>query len=277
VFRGADAVRRGLLTEHQLRSRAWARLRQDVYADARLARDHALACQGTTLRLPPGAVIAGRSAAYLLGIEHAATFTDDVHVIAPTTVRVSAQRGVRVHVTDLLPGDVVCDAEVPHTTATRTACDIAAWAPTVEAVAVLDAMTRRRLLDPAGLPGLLQQHIRRRGSRRAALAFALVDSGSRTPFESALRVRLVQAGVPRPVLQHPVPVAAGLILQPDLAWPAYRVAIEYQTHHLALLAAAGWLVVHVPAQRIDFAQVLREVRQALARRGWHRPSARPGP
>ena len=82
VFRGADAVRRGLLTEHQLRSQAWIRLRQDVYADARLDRDHALVCRAVALRTPPGVLLAGPSAAYLHGVDHAAAFTDDVHVIA---------------------------------------------------------------------------------------------------------------------------------------------------------------------------------------------------
>ncbi|MGC5331365.1 hypothetical protein [Micromonospora sp. DT62] len=97
VFRGSDAIRQGLVTEHQLRSSAWLRLRHDVYADARLDRDHALACRAAALRLPPEAVVAGPSAAYLHGVEHAASFADDVHVLVPRTMRLGPQRGLRVH------------------------------------------------------------------------------------------------------------------------------------------------------------------------------------
>ncbi|MEH0969726.1 hypothetical protein V6U77_01105 [Micromonospora sp. CPCC 205546] len=97
VFRGSDAIRQGLVTEHQLRSSAWLRLRHDVYADARLARDHALACRAAVLRLPPEALVAGPSAAYLHGVEHAASFADDVHVLVPRAMRLGPQRGLRVH------------------------------------------------------------------------------------------------------------------------------------------------------------------------------------
>lgn len=97
VFRGSDAIRQGLVTEHQLRSSAWLRLRHDVYADARLERDHALACRAAALRLPPEAVVAGPSAAYLHGVEHAASFADDVHVLVPRAMRLGPQRGLRVH------------------------------------------------------------------------------------------------------------------------------------------------------------------------------------
>ncbi|RLK08790.1 hypothetical protein DER29_6658 [Micromonospora sp. M71_S20] len=99
VFRGSDAIRQGLVTEHQLRSSAWLRLRHDVYADARLDRDHALACRAAALRLPPEAIVAGPSAAYLHGVEHAASFADDVHVLVPRTMRLGPQRGLRVHST----------------------------------------------------------------------------------------------------------------------------------------------------------------------------------
>jgi hypothetical protein len=137
-------------------------------------------------------------------------------------------------------------------------------------------MLHRGLLDPAGLTALLGEQSGRRGSRRARLAFSLADGRSRSPTSSHLRVRLVLGGLPRPEIEHPVPLAAGPVLLPDLAWPAYRVAIEYQAHRIALLTAAGWLVVHVPVARMrrDLPAVLREVRQALHRRGWQQDQIR---
>ncbi|MDG4784192.1 hypothetical protein O7614_31520 [Micromonospora sp. WMMD961] len=125
VFRGSDAVRGGLLTEHQLRSAAWVRLRHDIYADARLERDHTLACRAALLRLPPGVLVGGPSAAHLHGIEHAAAFTEDVHVLVPRQLRVGAQRGLRVHV----------NASTPISTISPTPRR-ARWLPRPGAVAV---------------------------------------------------------------------------------------------------------------------------------------------
>ena len=86
VFRGSDAVRQRLVTADQLRSRAWIRLRHDVYADARLEHDHELACRAAALRLPAGCALAGPSAAYLLGRRaRSRAKRDDVHVIATRT------------------------------------------------------------------------------------------------------------------------------------------------------------------------------------------------
>ncbi|WP_428963304.1 endonuclease domain-containing protein [Micromonospora fluostatini] len=109
VFRGSEAVRCGLLTKHQLRSSAWLRVRHDVYADARLDRDHTLACRAVALRLPATVLLAGPSAAYLHGVEHAASFADDVHVLTTGSVRVAAQHGVRVHTSqsDAVPAPAV--------------------------------------------------------------------------------------------------------------------------------------------------------------------------
>nr|WP_213455375.1 hypothetical protein [Micromonospora sp. NBRC 107566] len=276
VFRGAEAIRRGLLTEHQLRSQAWIRLRQDVYADARLDRDHTLVCRAVALRTPPGIVIAGPSAAYLHGIDHAATFTDDVHIIAPTGTRVSAQRGLRIHVTDLPPNDIIPNTDPPRTTIPRTAWDIALWLPPPRAVAVLDTMLRLGHLDHSDLHHILTQHAGRRGSRRASLTFDLADGRSPNPTASQLRTRLTMTGLPRPEIEHPITLAPDLVLLPDLAWPTHRVAIEYSTHRIALLTAAGWLTIHVPPGRTrkDFPNVLREIRQALHRRGWQPEDAR---
>jgi very-short-patch-repair endonuclease len=79
------------------------------------------------------------------------------------------------------------------------------------------------------------------------------------------------------------------VLHPDLAWPEFRVAVEYDGHwhgdpdqlhrdrrRLNQLVAAGWLVLHVTSRRLnlDFPSVLREVRTALVSRGWRPRSTR---
>ncbi|GIF77083.1 hypothetical protein [Asanoa siamensis] len=107
VFRGSAAVAAGLLSVHQLRGRGWVRLRHDVYADARLPRDHGLLCRATLARLPPSsAVLAGPSAAYAHGIHEAAAAADPVHLILARGQRVGGQAGTRVHRVALDPVDV---------------------------------------------------------------------------------------------------------------------------------------------------------------------------
>jgi hypothetical protein len=285
VFRGSAAIQSQLVTPRQLRGKAWLHVMHDVYADARLPQDHALKCTAAMLRLPPGAVLAGPSAAALDGVHHAAGFTDDVHAIVPTKMHVGPQRGIRVHSTDVDPMDTVVRSGIPRTTPARTAWDVAAWLDTPAAVSIIDSLLALRLVTPAELTvrATRGQEQGRRGSRRARQAILLADGRAQSPPESILRVRLVLAGLPPPVPQHPVAIPSGLTLHPDLAWPEFQVAVEYdglwhgttkQFHHdrqrLNRLSGAGWLVLHVTSDRLrrDFPGILCEIQQALESRGW---------
>ncbi|MFJ8581952.1 endonuclease domain-containing protein [Micromonospora sp. NPDC093277] len=343
-------VRHGLLTRHQLRSSAWVRVRHDVYADARLDRDHSLACRAAALQLPSDALIAGPSSAYLHGIEHAADFTDDVHVLARRPARLRSQHRLRIHSTLLTvpppgphqpgqlltapppsphepgqlltappprphqPGQLLTappsgpllppgqgprepsrslwTADGPLTFATdrplRTgpadaAWETAVWLDPIRAVGIVDALLGRGLTTPAALAEIGDRNAERPGGRRARWVFGLADPRAESPAESALRVRLVLAGLPRPLVQHPVRLLSGLVLHPDLAWPEFRVAVEYDGHwhaepdqlhrdrrRLNQLVTAGWLVLHVTSHRLhrEFPAVVREVRTALTSRGW---------
>ncbi|SCL20827.1 Domain of unknown function [Micromonospora nigra] len=350
VFRGSAAVRRDLLTAHQLRSSAWVRLRHDVYADARLARDHALACRAVALQLPAGSAIAGPSAAFLHGVAHAAKFTDDVHVVVPAGAGLRSQRGLRVHTAGSPQGFVPASVTMksgagqggeqclraghgtsgalhrragthqprdgdgatmtradpwpatadltsvsaaaragspllPRTDPTAAAWESAVWLEPLRSVAIVDSLLGRGLTTAVALAEVAAAYAHRPGARRARWVFGLADAGAQSPPESQLRVRLVLAGIPRPVTQHPVRVPGGPVLHPDLAWPEYRVAVEYDglwhagrehlhrgRQRLNQLVGAGWLVLHVTSQRLyrDFPAVAREVRAALVSRGWRR-------
>lgn len=336
VFRGSTAIGQGLITRHQLRGSSWVRLRHDVYADARLDRNHELACRAAALRLPPQAMIAGPSSAYLHGIEHAAGFVDDVHVLVPRIVRVDSQRRLHVHVFDmeaaeaakaagaltpaLTPGgqSPVAMRAVPHarpltpismppdlrpatpirpppdalggatlrrTNPASAAWETAVWLEPLRAVGIVDSLLATGLTTRAELAAVATANADRPGGRRARWIFDLADPGAQSPPESQLRVRLVLGGLPRPVTQHPIRLPTGLVLHPDLAWPDFRIAVEYdgrwhadpeQLHRdrrrLNLLVGAGWLVLHVTSRRLqkEFPAVLSEVRSALISRGWRR-------
>src|SRR5215203_1090757 len=72
VFIGSHAIAQRLLTRRQLRERSYRRLVHGVYADPGLEFDHRLRCAGVALLLPPGAAIAGHSAAAWHGAPFAA-------------------------------------------------------------------------------------------------------------------------------------------------------------------------------------------------------------
>lgn len=83
------------------------------------------------------------------------------------------------------------------------------------------------------------------------------------------------AGVPAPVSQYVIRDAAGgFLARVDLAWPDRRVALEYDgvwhadavqlradRRRLNRLTAAGWIILHVTADRLhhDLDRIIRDL------------------
>ncbi|MEH1055758.1 DUF559 domain-containing protein [Micromonospora sp. CPCC 206171] len=176
-------------------------------------------------------------------------------------------------------------AALPRSDPAQAAWETAAWLEPVRAVGIVDALLGMGLTSRDALAETASRQAHRPGGRRARRVFDLADPGAQPPPESHLRVRLVLGGLPRPVTRYPVRLPSGLVLHPDLTWPEFRVAVEYdgqwhadsdQLHRdrrrLNQLVAAGWLVLHVTSRRFrnDFPALLGEIRTALAARGWRR-------
>src|SRR5437660_6711005 len=68
-FLGSQAIAAGLITRAALRGDAWRHLFHDVYVAAAVADSYLLRIKGAALRLPTGAVITGRAAAHLWGVD----------------------------------------------------------------------------------------------------------------------------------------------------------------------------------------------------------------
>jgi hypothetical protein len=130
-------------------------------------------------------------------------------------------------------------------------------------------------LDAAGSP----RWIRR---LRAARVDARVGAWSRP--ETLLRLLIVGAGLPEPTLNSPVDLIDGAIAYPDLAWPEFRIVIEYDGQwHTTLtgqgdsdadrherLVDAGWMVVRVRAAELfdQPSSVIARLVRRLGERGF---------
>ena len=227
VFRGTWAVTTGVLTKDELRSSAWRRLRQDVYADAELPVDHRLLARGVSLVMPPSAALGGSTAAMLWGAGGLVGAADPVEVVVPPTERWSPGPGVVVRSAPL-DGDVVqSGAWLRWTGRVRTAVDLLRRDGSDEAVVLLDRLVRARVVDLAAVRGAVEALPRCRGSARARRAVRLADGLAESPQETRLRLLLHRSGLPPPVAQYEVRCDGRFVARVDFAWPGQRLALEY--------------------------------------------------
>jgi hypothetical protein len=268
IFRGTDAVADGLLTSEQLRTKDWRELRPDVYVDSRVPLDHSVACQAAGLLLPDHVCFSSRSAAYLIGVPHAADYEDEVHLTIPPDTHVTRLPGVKVRSTALPLGDRDWVDGLQVTSAARTAWDLGALLPAPDSVPIIDALLGLALVTPAELLGYAEAHMGRKGSRHAARAFELADGRARSPEASRLRLAVLAAGLPRPVPHHPISFA-GRVRAPELTWPDQRVGLAFPTEQVRY-GDADWVVLRIEPQRMEaeLPSVLRELRAVLLGRGW---------
>jgi very-short-patch-repair endonuclease len=151
-------------------------------------------------------------------------------------------------------------------------------------VALIDAL---RLVDePSALRDIdrmLERSARRAGAAALRRALALSEPGVRSRAETHLRLTLAAAGLPR---AHVAPAVATPLgdLHPDLAWPEFRVLVEYEGDHhrtdarqfasdlarFDAFADAGWHPIR--ATKGDVYESSRRIVSTVARRlraaGW---------
>jgi very-short-patch-repair endonuclease len=272
-FLGSAAIGAGLLTCAQLRSSAWRRLFRDVYVDATLPDTHLLRINAAALRLPPGAVISGRSAAHLWGAELAGA-ADPVEILTPTNFgRVD---GMRIRSGALSAEEATIYRGVPVCTAMHAIWEIARALPTLSAIGWVDALARASGFATADVAGHAERHRGERDSRRATTTMRLCDPRAESVPESKVRVSLMLGGLPAPVPQFTVRYPDGSHLaRVDLAWPRWRFAVEYDglwhgernqldrdRRRIRNLNAAGWYVY--PVTRADLRDINRLVRDVAA-------------
>ncbi|HEY4631718.1 MAG TPA: hypothetical protein VIG96_10465, partial [Blastococcus sp.] len=258
VFRGSEQVRAGRLTKGQLRSTAWRRLFPDVYACASLPVDHARRARAAAHLALPGAVVSGRSAGVLWGVDLAGP-DDDVECTLAPGCRAGGLRGIQVTRRALPPDEVTWCRGVRVTAVGRTALDLARIQPVEEAVVALDQFLGAGLLTMGRLRTAAAAATGP-GCRQIRRAVDLADGLAESPQETRLRLLLHQSPLPRPIAQYSVREGTRFVARVDFAWPDAKVAVEYEgmwhgrpqqvardRRRLNQLTAAGWTVVFVTA------------------------------
>jgi hypothetical protein len=276
VFRGSEEVARGRLTRAQLRSSAWRRLFPDVYACSSLPLTHQRRARAVANLLLPGAVVSGRSAAVLWGVD-LATADDPVECTLAPARRAGAVRGVRVTRRRLPDGDVVRRDGILVTTPLRTALDLARVQPPDEAVVCLDQFLRSGLVTLADVRAAAAVTTGP-GCRGIRLAAARADGLAQSPQETRLRLLVHRSPLPRPTAQLVIREPDGsFVAQVDFGWPEQKVALEYDgvwhgeaqqvgkdRRRLNRLTAAGWTVIFVTAADLrDPAALVARIAAAL--------------
>lgn len=178
--------------------------------------------------------------------------------------------------------------ELPVLAPDEVALSLANILTTGDLTALLDfLLTGERGRGPLSsrptLETLLSVSAGRRGVDRFRRALSLARVGPRSPPETTVRLLLGEAGLPEPELNMSLWHPSGRQLIPDLAWPRYRVATEYnggyhdepdqRVHDLRRMddfTDLGWLTVNV--EKVELfghpESVVERVSARLRSRGW---------
>jgi very-short-patch-repair endonuclease len=258
VFRRDQALTCGF-TDRRIRLRVerglWVPMHAGVYRVAAGPVSWRQRVMAACLAVGPAAVASHLAAGVLWGLDGCAD-TVDVTIVGSGGRQL---RGAVVHRTRAMPpADRGERDHIPVTRPARTLVDLAALLDAGDLEAAVDSAFRQQLVTPAyvyrRLAGLGAQ-----GRGGVARLRALVEDRRHAPpadsrRENDVARQLVAAGLPPPERQHPFEE-----LRFDLAYPALRIAVEFDSyrHHYGRrswrrdrsrhnrAAAAGWLVFHL--------------------------------
>lgn len=256
------------------------RVRRDVYRLAGAPASWGQAVLAATLSAGPPVVASHRSALRLWDLR---TVDDVIEV----TVRHPASRrieGVVAHRSrDLVPEDITWIDAIPTTCPVRTIGDAGAILPDHEVQRILDHAVATGLVTAQDL-WRFRRRVGRQGRNgvgplhRALEALPADDVGAESGPELALLRLCVGRGLRRPVVQLPV-IAGGRRYRLDLAYPAARIALEYDGREAHAgrtrftddrrrqndLVLEGWTVLRFSWDDLRHrpSQIVHQIREAL--------------
>ena len=201
-----------------------------VYRSTELAETLDVRVQALRLVVPSDCVVTDRTAAWLWGAEMVLApgdhkKTPKVSVFAPPGRRLrngivaSGERRVARRDIREIDGLLV-------TTPLRTACDLGRLLHMDQAIGAMDMLARLTAFTVPELTTELGRFKGYRGIIQARALAPLVDARAQSPYESVLRLRWYDAGLPRPELQIEVEAPRGSYFI-DLGLPEEQIGGEY--------------------------------------------------
>lgn len=151
--------------------------------------------------------------------------TGAVHVLNPSGRQLRSTEGLVVHRRAGAPLSVVGGR--PATAPAWTAIELARSLRRPRALATLDAALRSGSCSRDDLSRAVDLQGGRRGIVAARALLGWASPLAESPMESETRLLMIDGGLPPPVLQYEVVDLQGYRWRLDFAWPALRVAAEY--------------------------------------------------
>jgi hypothetical protein len=247
------------------------RLVRGVYVDALAPDTIELRAAAIARVAPVGSVICRRTAAWLYGID---TLALQEHASLPSVecVRPPKRRATRLpqsagHSQTLLSGDVIRLQGLLVTSPLATAVHLGRHLDRPFALSAIDAMLHAGLIRYDELAAAMKRYPRHPGIAKARELAGLAEPLTESPGESWLRLRVIDAGFPRPEAQVVVRTRTGerrldlgfrkpgadgrrlgLEYDSDL-WHSGPQADRRDTSRRAELEEVGWLIL--PVRRGD--------------------------
>ncbi len=208
-----------------LRSTPWKRVGKAMYSWEHASSDPWLLLAAWWRALGPAIAFGGYTAAWMHGLD--CRPVDPVEVIAPALSSARSCGGLVVRHSDLDDDAVVNIRRFRVTSLLRTVRDLCVSRPAVDALVVIDMAVRLRLADAVSLWRHAQDAAGLPGSARLRRLARLAEPAE-SPMETRLRWLLLEAGLPRPVVQKDLRDADGrFVCRADLYYPTAGLVVEF--------------------------------------------------
>jgi hypothetical protein len=212
-----------------------------------------------------------------------------LHVSLPPDMRAPRGKGIAGHHLQLHPTDVVLRADVRVTSQERTLCDLASILDEEDLLVAADYLLWWRRDEGCRssrteIERAISRHPTSRGMAKLRAVTPEASDRADSPPESKIRLRILRAGLPAPCVNVELFDSRGNFLaMPDLAYPEYKMALDYEgdhhrtdraqwekdIHRVPRLKDAGWS--HTRISRSDLRNsddFLARLARNLRSRGW---------